>query len=301
MSEFFHLKSIAELHHLFGLQKPLHPLITIIKEWPQIDFDFGNTKMISDLYVIGLKGNVRGTFKYGRNSYDYEEGTLVFMAPNQVARFDNADADLDRYGWNIFFHPDLIRRSTLGNSIKDYSFFNYGINEALHVSDKEKKMLTDFLQRIEIELEQNIDKHSQELILANLESLLKYCLRYYDRQFYTRTNLNKDLVDRFNKFLEGYFSSEELKKTGLPTIGKCGEALNMSGSYLSDLLRLETGRSAKDYIHDFIIERAKNLLLGTNNTVSQIAYDLGFEYPQYFAKLFKTKTGLNPTDYRNLN
>jgi len=301
MSDFFHLKSIAELHRLFGLQKPLHPLITIIKEWPQIDFDFGNTKMISDLYVIGLKGNVRGTFKYGRNSYDYEEGTLVFMAPNQVARFDNADADLDRYGWNIFFHPDLIRRSTLGNTIKDYSFFNYGINEALHVSDKEKNMLTDFLQRIEIELEQNIDKHSQELILANLESLLKYCLRYYDRQFYTRTNLNKDLVDRFNKFLEGYFSSEELKKNGLPTIGKCGEALNMSGSYLSDLLRLETGRSAKDHIHDFIIERAKNLLLGTNNPVSQIAYDLGFEYPQYFAKLFKTKTGLNPTDYRILN
>lgn len=162
-------------------------------------------------------------------------------------------------------------------------------------------MLNDFVQRIEIELEQNIDKHSQELILANLESLLKYCLRYYDRQFYTRTNLNKDLLDSFNKFLEGYFLSEELKKNGLPTIGKCGEALNMSGSYLSDLLRLETGRSAKDHIHNYIIERAKNLLLGTNNPVSQIAYDLGFEYPQYFTKLFKVKTGLNPTDYRTLN
>jgi AraC-like DNA-binding protein len=301
MSEFFHLKSVAELHHLFGIQKPYHPLITIIKEWPEIDFDFGNTKMTSDFYVIGLKGNVRGTFKYGRNSYDYEEGTLVFMAPNQVARFDEADAELDRNGWNIFFHPDLIRKSTLGSTIKDYSFFDYGISEALHVSDKEKNMLTDFVQRIEIELEQNIDKHSQELIIANLESLLKYCLRYYDRQFYTRTNLNKDLVDRFNKFLEGYFLSDELKKIGLPTIGKCGEALNMSGSYLSDLLRLETGRSAKDHIHDYIIDRAKNILLGTNNPVSQIAYDLGFEYPQYFTKLFKAKTGMNPSDYRTLN
>lgn len=301
MSDFFHLKSVSELHHLFGMEKPLHPLITIIKGWPEIDFDFGNAKMTSDLYVIGLKGNVRGTFKYGRNSYDYEEGTLVFMAPNQAARFDDTDAELDRYGWNIFFHPDLIRKSILGNTIKDYSFFDYGINEALHVSDKEKNMLTDFVQRIEIELEQNIDKHSQELIIANLESLLKYCLRYYDRQFYTRTNLNKDLVDRFNKFLEDYFSSDELKKHGLPSIGKCGEALNMSGSYLSDLLRLETGRSAKDYIHDFIIEKAKNLLLGTNNPVSQIAYDLGFEYPQYFARLFKTKTGLKPTHYRTLN
>jgi len=301
MTDFFHLKSIAELHRLFGLEKPLHPLITIIKEWPQIDFDFENTKMTSDLYIIGLKGNVRGTFKYGRNSYDYEEGTLVFMAPNQVARFDEADAELDRYGWNIFFHPDLLRKSTLANTIKDFSFFNYGINEALHVSDKEKKMLIDFVQRIEIELEQNIDKHSQELILANLESLLKYCLRYYDRQFYTRTNLNKDLVDRFNKFLEGYFLSDELVKEGIPSIGKCGEALSMSGSYLSDLLRLETGRSAKDHIHDFIIEKAKTLLLSSNTTVSEVAYGLGFDYPQHFTKLFKLKTGLNPTDFRTLN
>jgi AraC-like DNA-binding protein len=301
MSDFFHLKSIAELHRLFGLEKPLHPLITIIKEWPEIDFDFGNTKMTSDLYVIGLKGNVRGTFKYGRNSYDFEEGTLVFMAPNQVATFDDADAELDRNGWNIFFHPDLIRKSTLGNTIKDFSFFDYGLNEALHVSDKEKKMLADFVERIEIELQQNIDKHSQELIIMNLESILKYCLRYYDRQFYTRSNLNKDLVDRFNKFLEGYFSSDELQKSGLPTIGVCGEALNLSGSYLSDLLRLETGRSAKDHIHDFIIDKAKTLLLSSNSTVSEVAFDLGFEYSQHFSKLFKSKTGINPSDYRNLN
>ncbi len=301
MSGFFRIKSIAELHRLFGMKKPLHPLITIIKEWPEIDFDFENTKMTSDLYVIGLKGNIRGTFKYGRNSYDYEEGTLVFMAPNQVATFDDADAELDRNGWNIFFHPDLIRRSILANTIKNYSFFHYGINEALHVSEKEKNMLSDFVQRIEIELEQNIDKYSQEIIIANLESLLKYCLRYYDRQFYTRTNLNKDLVDRFNIFLEDYFSSDNLQNNGLPTVGKCGEALNMSGGYLSDLLRLETGRSAKDYIHDFIIERAKNLLLGTNHPVSQIAYELGFDYPQHFAKLFKTKTGMNPSDYRTMN
>lgn len=301
MSDFFHLKSIAELHRLFGLEKPLHPLITIVKEWPEIDFDFVNTKMTSDLYVIGLKGNVRGAFKYGRNSYDYEEGTLVFMAPNQVATFDEADTELDNNGWNVLFHPDLVRKSKLGNTIKECSFFNYGINEALHVSDKEKKMLTDFVGRIETELEQNIDKHSQELILVNLESLLKYCLRYYDRQFYTRTNLNKDLVDRFNKFLEDYFSSDNSNINGLPSISKCGEALNMSGSYLSDLLRLETGRSAKDHIHDFIIEKAKTLLLGSNTTVSEVAYGLGFDYPQHFTKLFKQKTGLNPTDFRTLN
>lgn len=301
MSNFYHLKSVSELHRFFNLKKPSHPLITIIKEWPKIDFNFENIKMKSDFYVIGLKGNVKGKFKYGRSSYDYDEGTLVFLAPNQVTNFDAADAELDDNGWNIFFHPDLIRKSILSSTIKSYSFFDYGINEALHVSENEKNILTDFVQKIEGELEQNMDKHSQELILANLESLLKYCLRYYDRQFYSRTNLNKDLVDRFNKFLENYFSSDELKKNGLPTLGKCGEALNMSGSYLSDLLRLETGRSAKDHIHDFIIERAKNLLLGTNNPVSEIAYNLGFDYPQHFTKLFKLKTGLNPTDFRKSN
>lgn len=301
MADFFHLKSIAELHRLFGLEKPLHPLITVIKEWPEIDFDFGNTKMTSDLYVLGMKENVRGTFKYGRNSYDYEEGTLVFMAPNQVAKFDDADAEMDRNGWNIFFHPDLIRKSTLGNTIKEYSFFNYGLNEALHVSDKEKHMLTDMVQRIETELQQNIDKHSQELMLVNLESILKYCSRYYDRQFYTRTNLNKDLIDRFEKFLQVYFSSDEINKNGLPTLGRCGKAMNMSGSYLSDLLKVETGRSAKDHIHDFIIEKAKTLLLNSNCTIGEVAYDLGFEYSQHFSTLFKSKTGTSPSDYRNMN
>ena len=298
MAEFFRLKSISELHQLFALEKPTHPLISIIKEWPQTDFDFSKTKMVSDLYVLGMKGNV-GTFKYGRNSYDYEEGTLVFMSPNQVASFENHDAELDYNGWSIFFHPDLIRKSNLDKEIKEYSFFDYGLNEALHVSDKEKRMLADFVQRIETELQQNIDKHSQELILVNLDSILKYCLRYYDRQFYTRTNLNKDLIDRFEKLLELHFSSDDLKSKGLPTVTQCGEALHMSGSYLSDLLRLETGRSAKDHIHSFIIEKAKTLLLSSNNTVCEVAYDLGFEYPQHFSKLFKSKTGNSPSEYRN--
>ena len=301
MSDFFHIKSIAEVHRLFGLEKPLHPLITIIKEWPQIDFDFGNTKLTSDLYLFGLKGNIKGTFKYGRNSYDYEEGTLAFIAPNQVTTFDHADAELDNNGWNILFHPDLIRKSELGKTIKNYSFFEYGSNEALHVSEKEKHMLTALVQRIEIELQQNIDKHSQELIIVNLESIIKYCHRYYDRQFYTRTNLNKDFITIFEKHLEAYFASDELKNTGLPTVTQCGKALNMSGSYLSDLLKLETGRSAKDHIHTFIIEKAKTALLNTNSTVSEVAYDLGFEYSQHFSKLFKSKTGINPSKYRSMN
>ena len=302
MSNFYHIKSIAQVHHLFGLEKPLQPLITIIKEWPNIDFNFGNTKLISELYLLGMKGNVRGSFHYGRNSYDYEEGTLAFIAPNQVTSFDNKDAvELDKNGWNILFHPDLIRKSELGKTIKEYSFFEYDSNEALHVSDKEKQILTELVQRIEIELEQNIDKHSQELIIVNLEAIMKYCHRYYDRQFYTRTNLNKDFIVRFEQFLEVYFASDELKNKGLPTVKQCGEALNMSGSYLSDLLKLETGRSAKDHIHTYIIEKAKTLLLNTNSTVSEVAYDLGFEYPQHFSKLFKSKTGNSPSTYRNMN
>ena len=301
MADFFHLKTITELHQLFGLEKPLHPLITVIKDWPKINFDISNLKMTSDLYLLSMKGNVKGTFKYGRNSYDYEEGTLVFMAPNQVARFDEDTSGTDRNGWSIFFHPDLIRKTALSKTIKGYSFFDYDLNEALHVSDKEKLMLSDLVYRIETELLQNIDKHSQELILVNLESILKYCNRYYDRQFYTRTNLNKDLIDRFEELLELHFSSNDLKHNKLPTVGKCGEALNMSGSYLSDLLKLETGRSAKDHIHGFIIEKAKNLLLSSNDTVGSVAYDLGFEYTQHFSKLFKLKTGMSPSEYRNVN
>lgn len=301
MVDFFHIKTISDLHQMFGMEKPLHPLITLIKDWPIIDFDFSNVKINSDLYLLGLKGNVKGAFKYGRNSYDYEEGTLVFMAPNQVASFDEVDSEMDTSGWNILFHPDLIRKTALGKTIKEYSFFEYGINEALHVSNKEKQMLLDFVNRIEIELQQNIDKHSQDLILVNLESILKYCSRYYDRQFYTRTNLNKDLVYRFEELLELHYASNNLKNNKLPTVSSCGEAMHMSGSYLSDLLKLETGRSAKDHIHGFIIEKAKNILLNSNASVGAVAYDLGFEYAQHFSKLFKSKTGMSPSEYRNVN
>jgi len=301
MSNFFHIKNISEVNQLFGLAKQSHPLITIIREWPEIDFDFANTKMTSDLYLIGMKGDVRGKFKYGRNSYDYEEGTLTFIAPNQVASFEDSSAEPDRNGWNILFHPDLIRKSELGKTIKNYSFFDYSTNEALHISDKEKEILFELVEKIEIELEQNIDKHSQEIIIVNLESILKYCQRYYDRQFYTRTNLNKDFIVRFESFLENYFITDDLKNNGLPSVTLCGKALNMSGSYLSDLLKMETGRSAKDHIHGHIIEKAKTLLLNSELKISEVAYDLGFEYAQHFSKLFKSKTGINPTEYRKMN
>lgn len=244
MSDFVHIKSIAEVHRLFGLGKPLHPLISI--SWHQAgkDFDFGDTKFTSDLYLISLKGNIRGAFTYGRNSYDFEEGTMVFIAPGQVTSFGLFRFALDDPGWSIVFHPDLIRKSPLSNLIRDYLFFSYNVNEALHLSEKEKITLTDLVRQIETEIQQNTDKYSQALILVLLETILKYCHRYYDRQFYTRTNLNSDSLAQFERYLENYFSSEELLNHGLPTVNQCGAALNMSGPYLSDLLRLETGKGA---------------------------------------------------------
>ena len=299
MSDFFHINSISQVHDMFGLEKPLHPLITIIKQWPKVDFDFGNYKITSDLYLLSMKPKMKGTtFQYGRNSYDFKEGTLVFLAPNQVASFNDPIEELDDSGWTILFHPDLIRKSELGKTIKDFSFFDYEANEALHLSDKEKISLIELVKKIEIEMSQNMDKYSQDLIIQNLESILKYSNRYYDRQFYTRTNLNKDFSAQFISYLDNYFSNKSLIEKGIPNITQCGEALNMSGSYLSDMLKLETGRSAKDHIHSFIIEKAKTSLLNSTTSVSEIAYNLGFEYPQHFSTLFKGKVGLTPSEYR---
>jgi AraC family transcriptional regulator, transcriptional activator of pobA len=300
MSIFYHIKSISEAHKFLGIKPPAHTLITIIREWSVVNFDFANTKMTSDLFIVGMKGGT-GTLGYGRSTYDYENGTMVFTAPKQALTFDSNIDYTNHRGWTILFHPDLIRKSVLGSEITKFSFFDYAVNEALHISEKEQNILNDFIRHIEIEINQNIDKHSQELIISNLHSILKYCQRFYDRQFFTRTNLNKDYVVHFEKYLEHYFASEKLSNNGIPTVADCGEALNMSGRYLSDLLKIETGRGAKDHIHDFIIEKAKTLLLGSNASISEVAYGLGFEYPQHFAKLFKLKTGLNPTDFRTLN
>jgi AraC-like DNA-binding protein len=226
---------------------------------------------------------------------------MVFVAPDQVASFGDSGKELDNSGWTIIFHPDLIRRSELGRNIGQYSFFDYEAHESLHLSEKEQQMLAEFVGNIIRELDQNIDKHSQELVIINLESILKYCSRYYDRQFYTRTNLNKDYITRFEAYLETYFSSEELLNKGIPSVQDCGKSLNMSGSYLSDLLKAETGRSAKDHIHSYTIKKAKMLLLNSKASVGEVAFQIGFEYPQHFSKLFKSKTGMSPSEYRNLN
>jgi len=226
----------------------------------------------------------------------------MFSAPHQVYTTPEEIGAMEgSIGWSILFHPDLIRKSTLGETIDGFSFFDYDVNEALHLSDKEKQSINELVKKIEEELHQNIDKHSQELININLESLLKYCKRYYERQFYTRSNSNKCYVARFEKYLKDYFSSSELPEKGIPSVQDCGEALCMSGHYLSDLLKSETGKSVKEHIDLHLVEKAKLLLVTSTNSVSEIAHDLGFNYAQNFSKLFKNKTGISPTELRHLN
>ena len=302
MNEIVRIKSINDVHRFFGLEKPRHPLVSVIQIHDRItNFDYGDTKYIFDFYQINLKQGFSGSMNYGRNSYDFDEGTLTFIKPNQTIQIENQDEIKGSSGWTLLFHPDLIRKSELGKSIEDYSFFHYDLNEALHLSENERNSITDLVMKIQEEYNQNIDKHSQELIIANIEMLLKYSKRYYDRQFFTRTNLNKDLLSDFNKVVRAYYNSDKPVQDGVLSVKECAKQLNLSVNYLGDLIKSETGRSAKDQINDYVIEKAKNELLGSNESVSQIAYGLGFEYPQGLNKLFKAKVGISPSQYRNLN
>ncbi len=285
-----------------GLPAPKHPLVSVVH--PR-DFkptvDFKGLKLVNNLYQITLKQVGCGNLIYGQNSYDYEEGTLVFTAPGQVTRYegDFSDPEAEAEGWTLAFHPDLIRKSSLGEKIHQYSFFDYSVNEALHLSDQERKTIEDLLDKVVLEYSQNLDRHSQSLIVSNIELILDYCTRYYDRQFFTRTNLNADYVSKFEALLRQYYQSTQVEELGIPTVKHCAAQLNLSTNYLSDLLKKETGKSAQEHIHLFIIERAKGQLLRSSESISQIGYSLGFEYPQHFSNLFKAKTGMSPGKYRN--
>ena len=301
MNDILDIRSISEIHQLLGLEKPTHPLISVVRHTKDMDLSFANgIRVNSHLYFISLKENIQGAFKYGRQTYDFQEGSLVFMRPKQIVSAQT-DIEPDLGGWSIFFHPDLIRAYSLANDIQNYSFFDYDSDEALHISDKEKKALYEVVAKIETEIHQNIDQHTEELIVHNIEALLKYSQRYFDRQFLTRKNHNKDYLILFEKYIHSYFVSDLPKEKGIPSVNQCGEALQMSGKYLSDLLKKETGKSITEHIHLHIIEKAKNELLNSNNPISQIAYSLGFEYPQHFSKVFKSNAGVSPKQFRNLN
>jgi AraC-like DNA-binding protein len=300
MSEkYIDLESINDLHRLVQYAPPKHPLVSVIDHTdfyakrPKTDafYRFG-------FYTISCK-KFEGLLKYGKGYYDFTEGSLMFTAPWQViAPGPNVIVD---EGWALFIHPDLIHGTDLGKKIHQYSFFNYEANEALHISEEEKLIIKDIVSKIEREYAQNIDKHTQGLIVSNIELLLNYCDRFYDRQFYTRAKVNSDVVQQFEILLKDYFSQSTLIETGLPGVKYFASRLNLSPNYLSDLLNKFTGKTTQEHIHLELIDKAKSLLWGTNNSISQIAYGLGFEHPSHFTKIFKTKTGRSPSEYRNLN
>ncbi len=294
------INSITELHQMFDLEKPKHPLISVVDiSKMKMNEEWLNVKIVANLYYIALKSTNCG-MQYGRNTYDFEEGVLAFASPKQVV-VATAMAELDKEdGWMLFFHPDLIRTTPLGEDIENHSFFSYETHEALHVSDAEKESLRSCVNMIREEYNQRIDNHSQRVIVSSLELLLNLCSRYYERQFNTRTAHNKDIVTKVEHYLKEYYKTGQLAEYGPPSLQFFADKVNLSSNYLSDLLKKETGRSAKDHINDFLVDKAKTLLLSTEDSVSEIAYALGFNYPHYFSRMFKNKAGVTPQKDREL-
>ncbi|HAA15207.1 MAG TPA: AraC family transcriptional regulator [Cytophagales bacterium] len=306
MADLIRVKSISEFHSLVGMPVPDHPLISLITDdmlppFDQIDDSLINVRYTSDMYSIMYKDKVSGSLGYGRNTYDFQEGTLVFLSPGQVYESPSREDLQVKEGWTLMFHPDLLRKSALGKKMEEYTFFSYAVNEALHLSPKEETFCLELSQKIREECAQNQDQHSQTLIISTLELLLNYCMRFYDRQFYSRTNINKDFVVSFEGALKNFFQSNQVAEVGLPSTDFFGQALNMSTNYLSDMLKKETGKSIKEHIDGYVVDRAKSILLNSSQKVSEIAYGLGFDYPQSFTRLFKNKTGMSPAEYRSLN
>lgn len=301
MKPILHLKSISDINQ-FIQNKTTHPLIAVVDFSKVDEYIEEGTRISCDFYSIMFKNYCANHLRYGRQTYDFQEGSLICIAPKQVLTMDSEiEQKEDMMGWGLFFHPDLLRGTSLGEKMSSYTFFSYETSEALHLSDKEKQILRDCVQKIENELQENIDSYSQTLIVSNIELLLSYCSRYYGRQFITRKHSNTNTITQVEKLLREYFKSNKLKESGLPTVKYLADKVNLSANYLSDLLKKETGMNTQDHIHYYLIEEAKTVLLTTDNTVSEIAYSLGFEYPQYFSKLFKQKTGKTPVEYRTLN
>lgn len=301
MKPIIQIKNISEINnYVKGVTK--HPLVAVVDFSKVDELIEEDVRITCDFYCIMFKNYCANSMRYGRRQYDFQDGSLICIAPKQILTMDSEiEKKEDMMGWGLFFHPDLVRGTTLGSKMKDYTFFSYDTAEALHLSDKEKQILHDCVLKIESELNENIDNHSQNLIVSNIELLLNYCSRYYGRQFITRKNSNRDVLAQVESALQEYFASDKLKEKGLPSVSYLAGKVNLSPNYLSDLLKKETGMNAKDRIHHFLIEEAKNSLLGSNKSVSEIAYELGFEYPQYFSKLFKQKTGTSPQEFRSLN
>lgn len=294
------IKTIGQYHQALGLTKPEHPLVSVIS-LDEFKPPEGNSRIsvVFDFYIISLKKNLEGSinYTYGQQPYDFDEGVMFFISPKQVFSFD-ADHDFKSSGWMLLVHPDFLWSTPLAKTIRQYEFFDYSTNEALFLSKKEEATIGGIVQLIKQEYHANIDKFSQGLIVAQIELLLQYCDRFYNRQFLTRKISSHQVLNRVEETLDKYLNSNDLVKKGLPTVNFIAEALNISPTYLSALLKVLTGQSTQQHIHEKLIEKAKEKLSVTGLSISEIAYELGFEHPQSFSKLFKSKTNLSPLEFR---
>ena len=291
-------ESISDLHRVLELPKPEHPLVSVINmEDIRCHFDDNYKSVVYNFYSICIKKNFKGTMKYGQSYYDFDEGTMTFFSPGQVIS-TVVDEDLALNGYWLILHPDFIRNYPLGKNIKNYGYFSYATNEALHLSEKEEAMITGIMKDIEQEYRSIIDSFSQDVIVAHTELLLNYCNRFYNRQFITRKTINNDLLIELEEILSDYFDGDKVQQFGLPTVQYLAEQLNISSNYLSDMLRNLTGQNAQQHIHNKLIEKAKEILATTSLSVGEIAFSLGFEHPQSFSKLFKSKTNVSPLAFR---
>lgn len=297
-SEIYRINSVSEMHNFLKLPKPEHPLISII-DFSEACFDIpvGTQTIIYDFYTIYLKKNFDGKIRYGQKYYDFNNGIMSFFGPKQAFAVEG-ESSTKSEGWMIVVHPDFLKGYSLSKKVREYGFFSYDVNEALHCSEKEEKVISGIVQNLQDEMEKSIDYYTQDLFISHLTLLLDYCNRFYNRQFITRKIANHEILASLENLLKAYFDSGEAELKGIPTVQYVAEQLNVSQGYLGDMLRSFTGQNSQQHIHNAMIEKAKELLSSTTLTVAEIAYFIGFERPQSFNKLFKSKTQFSPLKFR---
>ncbi len=295
-----HFKTLSAYLEYLELPRPEHPMLSVFSA---IGEGFlpcpkeSSPPITNDCYTISFKKIVKGNLTYGRTNYDFNNGALFFIAPRQVIQWDKSVV-FEQKGFSINFHEDFLKGTELAHQIKKYGFFSYSANEALHLSPKEEKQIEAIVESIDLEYQNNQDEFSKDIIISQLTTLLKYANRFYERQFINRKELSNDLLEQFNQQLAAYFDSGQLEENGIPSIEQIADQLSVSQRYLSDTLKRETGKTSTEHLQLYLIDEAKNILLDPKKTVAEVAYQLGFEYPPYFSRLFKKKEGISPTEYR---